>query len=52
MSTPTVAKSSEKVVSGILVMDFQGKILMSSDRFQNLQSKMLLNSLRSSISEL
>jgi hypothetical protein len=52
MSTPTVAKSIEKVVGGILGIDFPGNILMSSDSFQNLQSKMLLNSLRPSISEL
>jgi hypothetical protein len=38
MSTPTVAKSIEKVVGGILGIDFPGNILMSSDSFQNLQS--------------
>jgi hypothetical protein len=43
---------------GILVIDFQGNIFLSSDRFQNLQKqislqfKTSLNSLRSSISEL
>jgi hypothetical protein len=35
---PTFAKSSEKVGFGILVIDFQGKISMSSDRFENLQT--------------
>jgi hypothetical protein len=32
---PTFAKSCEKEGVGILVIDFQGNILMSSDRFQN-----------------
>ncbi len=35
MPTPSFEKSSEKVGVGILVIDFQGNILMSSDRFQN-----------------
>jgi hypothetical protein len=30
---PTFEKSSDKVGVGILVVDFQGNILMSSDRF-------------------
>jgi hypothetical protein len=41
-----------KVGVGILVIDFQGNICMSSDRFQNLQFKTSFNSLRASISEL
>ncbi len=32
---PTFAKSSEKVGVGILVVDFQGNVFMSSDGFQN-----------------
>ncbi len=40
---PTFEKSSEKVGIGILVIDFQEKILMSSDKFQNLPNKFLFN---------
>ncbi len=36
---PTFAKSSEKGGVGILVIDFRGNTLMTSDRFQNLQNK-------------
>ncbi len=35
---PTFAKPSEKAGVGILVIDFQGNIFMSSDGFQNLQT--------------
>ncbi len=37
ISIPTFPKSSEKVGVGILVIDFQGNIFMSSDEFHNLQ---------------
>jgi hypothetical protein len=40
MLIPTFGKFNEKVGVGILVIDFQGKIFMSSDRFQN---KFLVN---------
>ncbi len=40
---PSFAKSSQKVGVGILVIDFQGNILMSSDGFQNLLNKFLFN---------
>ncbi len=33
----------EKVGAGILVMDFQGNIFMSSDGFQNLQKTFFFN---------
>jgi hypothetical protein len=41
----TFEKSSEKVGVDILVLDFQGNIYMSSDRFQNLQFVTSLDSL-------
>jgi hypothetical protein len=34
---PTFAKPSEKAGVGILVIDFQGNIFMSSDFFKNIQ---------------
>ncbi len=39
----TFAKFSEKLVVGILVIDFQANILMISDRFQNLLNKFRFN---------
>jgi hypothetical protein len=45
---PTFIKSSEKLGVGILVIDFQGNILVSSDRFQNLLNKFFFNSKRHS----
>jgi len=52
MPTPTFSLDFAKVDIGILVIDFQGKVFMNSDRFQNLQFKTSLNSLWPSISEL
>jgi hypothetical protein len=43
MQIPTFAKSSEKLGVGILVIDLRGNILMSLDRFQNLQNKSPFN---------
>ncbi len=43
MPTPTFSLDSANVGIGILVTDFQGNILMSSDGFQNLQNKFLFN---------
>jgi hypothetical protein len=43
MSTPTFSLDFEKVGTGILVIDFQGNIFMSSGRFQNLRNKFLFN---------
>ena len=40
---PTVVLDFVKVALGISVIDFWGKIFMSSDRFQNLQNKFLFN---------
>jgi hypothetical protein len=40
---PIFSKSSEKVGVGILVIDFQASIFMSSHRFQNLLNKFLFN---------
>jgi hypothetical protein len=37
MPTPTFSLDFSKVGIGILVIDFQENIFMSSDRFQNLQ---------------
>jgi len=44
----TFAKFSEKGDVGILVIDFQENIFMSSDSFQNLQNKFLFNLRRNS----
>ncbi len=54
MPIPNFSKSNGKLRIGILVIDSQGNIFMSSDRFQNLLNKFLtsLNSLRPSIAEL
>jgi hypothetical protein len=38
MPTPTFSLDFSKVGIGILVIDFQENIFMSSDRFQNLQT--------------
>jgi hypothetical protein len=43
MPTPTFSLDLEKAGIGILVIDFQGKVFMSSDGFQNLQNKFLFN---------
>jgi hypothetical protein len=43
MPTPTFSVDFEKVGIGILVIDFQGNIFMSSDRFQNLPNKFPFN---------
>jgi hypothetical protein len=43
MSTPTFSLDFSKLGIGILVIDFQENISMSSDRFQNLQNKFLFN---------
>jgi hypothetical protein len=40
---PSFAKSSEEADVNILVIDFQGNIFMSSDKFQNLQKEFLFN---------
>jgi hypothetical protein len=40
---PTFSLDFAKVGVGILVIDFQGNIFMSSDRFQNLLKKVLFN---------
>jgi hypothetical protein len=40
---PNFVKSSKKVGVGILVIDFQGNISMSSDGFQNLRNKFFFN---------
>jgi hypothetical protein len=45
---PTFEKSIEKVGVGILVIDFQGNIIMSSNGFQNLQNKFPFNLTRRS----
>jgi hypothetical protein len=42
MPTPTFSLDFAKVGIGILVVDFQENILMSSDSFQNLLNKILL----------
>jgi hypothetical protein len=43
MPTPTFSLDFAKVGTGTLVIDFQGKVFMSSDMFQNLQNKSLFN---------
>ncbi len=43
MPTPTFSLDFAKVGIGVLVIDFQGNILMSSDRFENLLNKFLFN---------
>ncbi len=48
MPTPTFSLNFAKVSIGILVIDFQGNIFMSSDKFQNLQNKFLFNLRRQS----
>jgi hypothetical protein len=46
MPTPTFSLDLAKVDVGILVIDFQENIFMSSDRFQNLLNKFLYNLIR------
>jgi hypothetical protein len=43
MPTPTFSLDFSKVAIGILVINFQGNIFMSSNRFQNLQKKILFS---------
>jgi hypothetical protein len=43
MPIPTFSLDFSKVGIGILVIDFQGNIFMSSNGFQNLQNKFLFN---------
>jgi hypothetical protein len=43
MPTPTFSLDFAKVGIGILAIDFQGNIFMSSDGFQNFQNKFLFN---------
>ncbi len=43
MPTPTFSLDFSKVSMDILLIDFQGNIFMSSERFQNLQNEFLFN---------
>jgi hypothetical protein len=51
MPAPTFSLDFEKVGIGILVIDFQENLLMSSDGFQNLLNKFLFNLRRHSTLE-